>query len=137
MIEKIVRGYGKIFLSAIKIIALVALCFALGSAFVYPLWKFATELPSTYTLTMILILCATVIFYSIKKTISMGFKPMALFFAKFVILASGIFACIFLILSGKRFFSIPIILVMIILYGILAFARDNKKTTEHEEPEIQ
>ena len=53
MIQKIVAGYGKLFISLLKVLALVVLCALFAFVLVLPLWKFATVSPQAYSITVL------------------------------------------------------------------------------------
>ncbi|MCR5171877.1 MAG: hypothetical protein K6B73_03310 [Treponema sp.] len=132
MLKNIVAGYGKVLLQFVKIFALVALCCIIGSAFVYPLWYFATTLPHTYTLVFMTIFCAVLLFLAVKKVISAGFYKTFIFLLKVLVILAGIAACIALIMSGRRFFAIPVFIATLLIYGVLSFTLKPKELVVNE-----
>ena len=127
MVKKIVAGYGSLFNAFSKMAALVVVCAAIGAAFVIPLWKFATEMPKAYTIVVMVLMIAAAIFLCAKKIIDIGIKPVASWLAKFVIIAGGIVLCIKFVLDGNRILTLPTILAIIALYGIISFGFKNGK----------
>lgn len=132
MLKNIVAGYGKVLLQFVKIFALVALCCLIGSAFVYPLWYFATSLPHTYTLVFLTIFCAVLLFLAVKKVISAGFHKTLIFLLKLFVFFVGIGGCVALIMSGHRFFAIPVFIATLLIYGILSFTLKPKELVVNE-----
>lgn len=121
MIKKIAQGYGNLIGTALKIIVLLALCSALGALFVIPLWKFATTAPKAYTAVILTIIALAACFIAVQKARSAGPKKTIRFLLKLVTIIGGFSVCILLVLLGKAIFAIPVLVLMIILYGIISF----------------
>jgi len=126
MIKKIVEGYEKLFNSVGKIFLLLLFCAALGVAFVYPLWKFATVSPKIYTIVIFSIFLITILFFCLKKIKDSGIKNFMLSFAKIITILAGISLCIYLVSIGKRFLAIPSLVLIIVIYGIISFGFKKK-----------
>ena len=126
MIKNIAHGYGKLLGSTLKILFLLAACTLLGAAIVYPLWKFATTKPTEYTVTILVLVAATLIFLLIKKIMAAGAKTTLLQFARIAVIAAGIIGSVALVLNGMRLLAIPVTVAAVILYGILSFGYAKK-----------
>ncbi|MBP3607138.1 MAG: hypothetical protein J6J11_02300 [Treponema sp.] len=130
MLSKITKGYKQLIFSVSKIVFLLSLCVLIGIAFVFPLWKFATELPKTYTVTILSVMGAIFIYILTKKIINTGLKESLITLLKIFIICLGVYGCVQVVLIGKRILIIPIIIAMILLYGIISFGfKDNTKIT--------
>lgn len=128
MIKKIVEGYGNLFNTFGKIIALILACAALGAAFVFPLWKFATEAPRIYTAVVLVIIAATAVFLCARKIIDSGVRKFIFGISKFLVITLGVILCVKFVLDGNRILAIPTIIAIITLYGILSFGFKKSKS---------
>ena len=126
MLKKIARGYKKYFSSAAKVLLLLAACTLLGAAIVYPLWFFATSSPVAYTITTLIIIALILSFLLIKKIKKAGITASLLTAARILTVILGLYAAIELVLHGKRFLALPVLFLMIIVYGVLTFGREKK-----------
>ena len=123
MIKKIILGYKNIFLGAAKLLLLLLLCTGAGALVVFPLWKFATVSPRAYTVFVLVIAAAAAIFLIAGKIRKSGIKSFAKTLLKIAIIAGGLSLCVALVMAGKRFFALPILLAMIFFYGLVAFKK--------------
>ena len=134
MLRKILRGYGRLFVSIAKIILLLITCALLGSILVLPLWKFAIESPQIYSIVVgiaLFIFICYVLIKRIKKYIFQGtpdskekkdrIKKLIINFFKFFIWIIGIALAIYFVLIGMSFLSLIVIIIASIIFGILAF----------------
>lgn len=136
MLKIIIKGYSQILSSIIKVLVLLAICAAIGAAFVYPLWYFATEHSRIYTLSIIILIFCIFIYMIIKNIRINGFKSFLFTCLKFIVIAGGLTGFIYLVLNGKRFLSIPLIILMLLLWGFLSFSTTNEaKNTDDENTE--
>ena len=127
MIQNIAKGYKKLFDSAIKVILLLVACTALGAVIVWPLWKFATTLPQLYTATMLGVALCILLFLLVRHIKKNGAKKVLYRLAKIFVLIAGLCGCVALVLHGKRLFALPVLVAMIVLYGILSFGSEREK----------
>ena len=103
------------FSSAAKAIALIVLCVLVGCAVTFPLWRFATSLPSVYT-AVVLSLFAAYILYKIAHAIKKSTRKTVLCIVlNIVIIASGLTAAVALVFAGARFIAIPVIILIPVL----------------------
>lgn len=123
MVKKIIEGYKNLFAGAGKILILLAFCTAIGAALVFPLCKFAGTFPKAYSITVLSLLLIVFVFFISKKIRNMGAEKALKALFKFLIIAGGVSICVILIFMGKRFFSIPVVFLMIFLYGLVAFKK--------------
>lgn len=117
LIKKIAKGYSELFGSILKILFLLVLCVAFGAAVVFPLWKFASSAPEIYTYAVIL---AAV--FAAKKIKSNGARRTLIALGKFAVIAGGAASIFVLVIFGLKILSIPVLVLMIFLYGMLSFA---------------
>ena len=103
------------FSSAAKAAALVALCALVGGSLTFPLWRFATSLPSVYT-AVVLVFLGGYILYKIVAAVKKSTRKTVLCAAlDIVIIASGLTASIALVFAGARFIAIPVIILIPVL----------------------
>ena len=103
------------FSSAAKAAALVALCALVGGSLTFPLWRFATSLPSVYTAVVLSLFAAYVVYkiaHAIKKSTR---KTVLCIVFNIVIIASGLTAAVALVFAGARFIAIPVIILIPVL----------------------
>lgn len=128
MLAKIARGYGKLFGTVGRILALLVLCGIIGCAVVFPLWKFATSAPSAYTATVLTLLLASLLYVIIKKCCSVGKKRALKALLLFCIIAAGLTAAVVFVLNANRLFAVISLCICIILYGICSFGINSHDT---------
>ena len=63
------RAKGK-FIVFLRILLLIVACIAATVVLVFPLWKFSTSAPRIYTLTVLILCAALVIFLVVRKILS-------------------------------------------------------------------
>lgn len=103
------------FSSAAKAAALIVLCVLVGCALTFPLWRFATSLPSVYT-AVVLTLFAAYILYKTARAIKKSTRKTTLcVLLNIVIIASGLAAAVALVFAGARFIAIPVIILIPVL----------------------
>lgn len=134
MIQKILTGYGRLFLTIIKILLLLAVCALCACILVLPLWKLATTQPEWYSI-IVLILTAGFILYSICRKIhryvtagnpdlplrKQRITGIFILFGKIIIIASGITGFVCCVLYGTIIGAVGVLIAAIILYGLVAF----------------
>ena len=120
MLKTIIKEYGSILKSALKIIALLLLCAAVGAAFTLPLWKFASCVPKVYTVVVISVFALAFLYLLFSKIKESGARNFVFSALKFFIIATGVFLCFFFVINGMRILAVPTIILIIILYGICA-----------------
>ncbi|WP_315328227.1 hypothetical protein [Treponema socranskii] len=103
------------FSSAAKAITLIVLCVLVGCAVTFPLWRFATSLPSVYT-AVVLVFLGGYILYKIVAAVKKSTRKTVLCAAlDIVIIASGLTASTALVFAGARFIAIPVIILIPVL----------------------
>ena len=140
MIQKIVHGYGKLLLSLVKILALIGLCAIFAFLLVLPLWKFASIAPGVYSATIIILFAVGIVFFivkSLRNFLVAGFptpqerrKRIHYLFnilGRILVVLFGLVAMVICILQEITFAVWLILLLTIILYGVLAFGKKEKK----------
>jgi hypothetical protein len=121
MIKKIRSSILKSFVSGGKVASLIAVCTAVGFAIVWPLWRFATGTPFLYTVTVLGVLGAFIIYrimHAVRKT---PWKTTVRILLHTAIIAGGICASVMLVFSGHRFGAIPVIIFIPVLYVICSY----------------
>lgn len=120
----------------VKIVFLLLLCGLCGAVTVFPLWKFATSAPDAYTFTVIAIILGLAIFFIIQKIKKNGIRSVLTVISKIVVIGLGLSFIFLLVVNGKRLLSIPVLLAMIFLYGLLNFSNKNqRKELQNENSE--
>ncbi len=122
MIKKIAKGYSELFSSILKILFLLILCIAFGAAIVFPLWSFASSAPEIYTFTALGAAALFLAIFAAKKIKSDGARRALIALSKFAVLAGGAAAIFVLVIFGFKILSLPVLVLMIFLYGMLSLA---------------
>lgn len=138
MIKKILKGYGTLFSGIIKILLLFLLCLAAGTVFVVPLWHFASVSPKIYTAVVLSLSSAILLFLLIKHFKSRGFTAFLISAGKLLCPLLFLVVSAILILDGKVLAVIPLFILCVILYGLIAFTskhspRSTKKNDFQED----
>lgn len=111
-----------------SIVGVIALCVAVAAGFVWPLWFWATVSSNSYTLCVVVIICVLLSWQIIKLAKKSSVRKVAITLAKIIVAASCIFAAGFLVLQGKRFFAIPVVIAGIILEAVIGAVGKKKET---------
>lgn len=140
MIQKIVAGYGKLLVSLLKILILVALCALFALVLVLPLWKFASVAPETYSFFVLFLLVCGIVFFSgrsLRNFLTAGFPSaqekrsrinrLLKGVGKILIILLGICGIIICILNKTLATAWVVLLVTIIIYGVIAFGTKKEK----------
>lgn len=109
------------------ILGVIALCVAVAAGFVWPLWFWATTSSNTYSFCVVVIICLLLFWQIIKLAKKSSFRKTALTLAKIIVMALCIFAAAFLVLQGKRFFAIPVVIAGIILEAVIGAVGKKKE----------
>ena len=118
MAKNISSSIRKYFVSAGKFVLLIAVCIFAGIIIVWPLWRFATAAPVLYTITVISLFTVLAVYRTIRAVHSSPWKSAVRVFLHFIIIAGGLTAAVVLVFEGYRFFSIPVIILIPVLYII-------------------
>ena len=121
MIKNVFKGYKKLFSTIGKIILLTAVCLATGFCIVFPLWKWATSSPKSYTLAILIIALAFFFFLIIKKLLSSPKKIFLQRLLRIIVILGGLALCIVSVMTGHRIIALAVLVLTFLLYGILAF----------------
>lgn len=142
MIQKIVAGYGKLLVSILKILILVALCALFALVLVLPLWKFASVAPKiySYSYSVLFLLISGIIFFSgksVRHFLSVGFPStqerkqrvnrLLKGLGKVLIILLGICGIVMCILAEAVAAAWMVLLATIIIYGVIAFGTKKEK----------
>lgn len=140
MIQKILTGYGKLFFSLVKIIALVVLCAFFALVLVLPLWKFATEVPQVYSIVVVSLLVCGLVFFLVKNLrnfLLAGFPSpeekkkrinhLLKNLGKCLIIVTALLGVVFFIMNELAIMALAVLLIAVILYGVLAFGTKKEK----------
>ena len=145
MIRKIVHGYGKLLVSILKILILVALCALFPLVLVLPLWKFASVAPEVYSFFVLFLNLMTlsvwmVIFFSgksVRHFLTVGFPSaqerkqrvnrLLKGLGKVLIILLGICGIVMCILAEAVAAAWMVLLETIIIYGVIAFGTKKEK----------
>ncbi len=133
MIRNIFRGYAALFSILLKTILLLCICSGAAFVFVFPLWKFAVTFPQQYSLFMIYA-CVTafviLFFFRLLNRIKLAgtaqqkkilLKTTIKNTLKCLVLLSGIILVFIFLYQEKLFLALASLILMILIYGILAF----------------
>ena len=133
MIRDIFRGYAALLSILIKTVFLLCICAGIAFIFVFPLWKFAVTFPDQYSLFIIytcVIALVILLFFRLLNRIKLAgtaqqkkilLKTTIKNTLKCLVLLSGIISTFIFLYKEKLFFALTSIILMVLLYGILAF----------------
>lgn len=107
------------FISFLKFILIIAGCALISLAFVWPFWKFSTSAPRAFTLIVLILLTAFLIFVLVKKIRKSKFINTLQFFLNTLFIVLGLVFSIHFILLNFRLLGFIIFFAMIILEIIL------------------
>lgn len=140
VLKKIIAGYSVMLVNCAKILLLVALCVGFAFLIVWPLWKCATSSPKIYTIIVAVVAVTALIGFALVKlhtylnakglTVeekSERRRGILLVTAKTITIISGIVGSSILVMNSQRFIAVCVLIVMIIVYGILAFGTKKSK----------
>ncbi len=124
MLARIISGYISIIGNTVRILLLFTLCLICGALVVYPLWRLASENPSTYTL-LFSILASAVTGFLLLSRLRVAYKTdkkrLVLSLSRFATIALGLTLCVLLVLSWHRLAALTVLLITLAGYGLLAF----------------
>ncbi len=121
---RIASGFKKLTSSLGKILILSAICIAMALGVAYPLWKWATTSPKSYTAAMLVIMGLLLLI--IRTAIKKGPRNFVFFALKLAVIAGGLGGTVFFILKCYRLVALIVFLVAGIIYAILSLG-DKKK----------
>lgn len=127
MLKDFTDGLGKFFSVAGKIVVLAAICLGLGIGIVFPLWKWASAGPKSYTWGMACLLVLGLIYITIGSIRKNGFLKFLLWIFKTVLILVGIFLCIFFVLKSNRILALVVLVVDLILFAIVVSVESASK----------
>lgn len=92
-------------------VLITAACILFAFVLVWPLWKFATTFSKAYTIIILSLIAAGIIYLIIKKIRKTPVKKTIIFITNFILAAAGLCLGIFLLIMGKRFLFFIVILI--------------------------
>ena len=126
MIKKLSGGFKKLTSSLGKLIVLALICLALALGIVYPLWKWATTSPKSYTIALLAIFAALFVVLIIRTAVRKGPKMFLFFILKLAAVIGGVGGAVFFILNSNRIAALIVFIAAVIIYAILSLG-DKKK----------
>ena len=138
LLKNIFAGYGKLFLSLIKVMGLFLLCGLFALVIVLPLWKFAVSHPQMYTFFVLTLVALGVVFFAFRsiklfftkesdtQQLKAHYSRFFLKVGKVVLVFLGVVGVLYLVLINKVALALLLLLLVAFLYGILAFGMGKK-----------
>jgi hypothetical protein len=120
MTKKIRSALRRQAVSAGKCIVLIAVCIAAGAVIVWPLWRFATSAPGPYTITVVFIFSAFILYRIIRAVRASSWKSTLRVVLHTILVAGGLYASAAFVFSGHRFAAVPVILLVPVLYVLIS-----------------
>ena len=120
----------KLFSSTAVSCLFILACVVLGFAFVFPLWKWATLSPQTYSAAVLGTMGLSIIYILAKSCKKHGAYLFFTGLAKFLLLAGGLCAFVYFVLHGQKLWGLAALiasLIICIAAGIV-FARKHRIT---------
>ena len=111
----------KFFIQLLKIVGMIFVCLALGALIVFPLWKWASSSPKSYTLCILILLIAFAVYLLIKSAKKIGIKSFTLRWSKILVIALGLCLMFKSVLIGERVLALLYISIAIALFFIIKF----------------
>lgn len=103
------------FLQFLKFILLTVICIVASIVLVWPLWKFSTGTPLAYTITVLVILAALLLFVIIRKIISSGWKSSLKVFINLGLIFGGLFFSVKSVLREQKIIGLIIFIAAILI----------------------
>lgn len=104
-------------------------CALLSSLLVYPLFFFATNFHTGYSVTVSFLLIALSVFLFLRQIRKHGVRSAAVFITKFLIVAAGLSSFFVFVIRGTRIFAFLSIFAAAVFY-IIAARKLKPKITE-------
>lgn len=127
MLKKVIDGYKKLFISIARMLILLTFCFVLAICVIFPLWKWATLSPLSYTWCVIGFIVLSLIYLIVKSFLHSDKKVFLYRLLKILIVLSGITAFIICLITGQRILSFIVLALFILIYGFLSFSTKNTR----------
>ncbi|MBE6344886.1 MAG: hypothetical protein E7063_04270 [Spirochaetaceae bacterium] len=134
MLQKIIKGYGNLLLSILKVLVLILLCCVCGFILVYPLWKLAVTNPNLYSIISFIFFAVLLAYFIGRKIYTYINKSnpdksekhkrvikLVKGLLKVLLFISGLVGIIYFIMIGKLIFSLAILVFLVLLYGFFSF----------------
>ena len=120
------EGVKSFFSSFAKVLILALVVLAVGFGVVYPLWKWSTSSPVSYTWFMLVLVAGFAVWLLVGAFRKAGAKRFFLVLSKIVILAGGIFLSVMLLLNMHRLWFFVTLAVTFVAFFILHFGTRQK-----------
>ncbi len=105
------------FLNFCRIFILAFLCVAFSFVLVFPLCKWAQKSPKSYTMAILILICAGIIFFCIKSIVKKGIFS----FLKIFVPAAVFLACLLVSFIFLKNLNIALALIFFVAAWILLF----------------
>ncbi|MBQ9631138.1 MAG: hypothetical protein IJR49_06095 [Treponema sp.] len=138
------------FVGILRVIAFVAFCTMLAFIIVYPLFHFANKAPRAYTVTVIALIILFAIYRFVLLAKKTPVKKLLLITFHFLVITLGLSFAISLVLNGRRFFALLVLIALPAIYiGVSAIfqnkivhaeinqSNQNKNQVTRECPSIE
>lgn len=134
MLNRIIKGYGNLLFSALKMLLLLLVCALCGAVLVFPLWKLAVSQPELYTVVVGVLLLAGLLYAAArgaKRFITQGrseagnrrgrARRLLTGAGKVAVCAAGFSAAVAFVTAARPVAALLSLGATAVLYGILAF----------------
>ena len=121
MLSSIAKGYKKLFSTIGTVLLLTLCCLILGAIIVFPLWKWATAFPKSYSIAVVCIFALFLIFLIVSKEKKVGLFPFLRKMVKILCLLAGVFLCLFFLYTGRRIGALVTVPLTLLAYGLASF----------------
>ena len=120
------KGLSKVASTFVKILLLALIVLAAGFGLVYPLWKWATLSPKTYTFFILLLLGGLLCCGLVRAFMKLGKREFFFRALKILILAGGIFLTLWLLFSLHRLFALLSLVGTVVLFVLLQAGKGSR-----------
>lgn len=107
-------------ISAAKILLGILACAAAGFCIVFPLWKWATARPVSYTWAALAVITAAAVCLLYKRCRVLGKRTFFLRLTRILVMAAGICGCVVLVLHQKRILAPVCLLAAAVLCALIS-----------------
>lgn len=112
------KSFSNHFISILKILLLFVVCILTSIVLVWPFWKFSTVLPSVYTIAVLTVIFALVLFLIIRKIIHSNKFSVIKFFVNLAFIAAGLFFTVYFVLFDKKLLALLIFIMTIVILAV-------------------
>lgn len=109
-----------IFFSFLRVALFASLCFIVSMAVIFPLWAFAKNAPQAYSVSVLVLASAVVLWKIALWTKKVGAKRALRIALKCLVVVAGIAACVVLLFGFHRILAVVAAVLTVILFKLVS-----------------